>query len=537
MPFWGPSSRRGGDSRVEAPVTMQGYLMCAFAAFGGILFGYDSGYISGVLGMNYFKQQFGGPSTSEDAFNGRLYATWQKSLIVAILSAGTFFGALIAGSVADWIGRRTTIIAGCLVFSVGVVLQLAASSVGLLVPGRLIAGFGVGFVSAIIILYMSEVAPKAVRGAIVSGYQFFITIGLLLASVVDQSTQKIMSPSAYRIPIGIQFVWAAILAIGLFFLPESPRYFVKRNQPDKAANALARLRGQPANSQFVQDELNELVANHRHEMTLMKSTWKDCFTGGWNPAGNLRRVILGMALQMMQQWTGVNFVFYYGTTFFQQVGIKNSFLIAMITTAVNVASTPISFWTIEKFGRRPLLIYGAVGMLICEFVIAAVGTAAEGSAAAGYCLIIFTCFYIFFFASTWGPAAWVVIGEIFPLPIRAKGVALSTASNWFWNFVIGYITPYMVDEAYGNLKSKVFFVWGTTCTLCVVFAYFLVPETKGLSLEQVDRMLEKSTPRTSSKWVPEGLYADQAANTSGGVVSDKDVLPSGALRSEHREQV
>jgi len=122
-------------------------------------------------------------------------------------------------------------------------------------------------------------------------------------------------------------------------------------------------------------------------------------------------------------------VFYYGSTFFKSVGIQNGFLVSMITTAVNVGSTPISFWTIEKFGRRALLIYGAIGMLICEFIIAVVGTVDEGSKAAGVCLIVFTCFYIFFFASTWGPGAWVVIGEIFPLPIRAKGVALATASN------------------------------------------------------------------------------------------------------------
>ena len=126
---------------------------------------------------------------------------------------------------------------------------------------------------------------------------------------------------------------------------------------------------------------------------------------------------------------------YYGTTFFQQVGIQNPFIIGIITTIVNVCSTPISFYTIEKFGRRPLLIYGAVGMLVCEFLVAIVGTAAPGSRAAGIVLIVFVCIYIFFFASTWGPAAWVVIGEIFPLPIRAKGVALSTASNWLWNFV------------------------------------------------------------------------------------------------------
>jgi MFS family permease len=130
-------------------------------------------------------------------------------------------------------------------------------------------------------------------------------------------------------------------------------------------------------------------------------------------------------------------VFYYGTTFFKTVGLKNAFVISMITTAVNVGSTPLSFWTVERFGRRMLLIYGAVGMLVCEFVIAIVGTVDEGSKAASICLIVFTCFYIFFFASTWGPTAWVVIGEIFSLPIRAKGVALSTASNWYVH--LGYI--------------------------------------------------------------------------------------------------
>lgn len=130
----------------------------------------------------------------------------------------------------------------------------------------------------------------------------------------------------------------------------------------------------------------------------------------------------------------------------------------MITTIVNVCSTPVSFYTIERYGRRPLLIYGAIAMSICEFVVAGVWTAAPYSTSANYCLIVFVCFYVFFFASTWGPSAWVVIGEIFQLPIRAKGVALSTASNWFWNCIITVIVPYMVDDGEGALGGKVFFV-------------------------------------------------------------------------------
>lgn len=167
-------------NRVEAPVTWKAYLMCAFASFGGIFFGYDSGYIGGVQGMPYFIRTIDG----QDADIADGLKSWKASLIVSILSAGTFFGALIAGDLADLMGRRTTILAGCAIFIVGAVLQTASHGLGLLVAGRLVAGFGVGFVSAIIILYMSEIAPRKVRGAIVSGYQFCITIGLLLAACV-----------------------------------------------------------------------------------------------------------------------------------------------------------------------------------------------------------------------------------------------------------------------------------------------------------------------------------------------------------------
>lgn len=185
-------------NRIEAPVTARGYLLCGFAAFGGILYGYDSGYISGgmcgsnhyswialhvdtdnraVLAMTFFKKEFGGVVPLTNDGSGYNIATWQKSLITSILSAGTFFGALFAGFVADWIGRRLSLMYSCVVFSVGVVLQVASTSVGLLVAGRIVAGFGVGLVSAIVIMYMSEVAPKGIRGAIVSGYQWAITIG------------------------------------------------------------------------------------------------------------------------------------------------------------------------------------------------------------------------------------------------------------------------------------------------------------------------------------------------------------------------
>ncbi|KJZ76885.1 hypothetical protein HIM_03762 [Hirsutella minnesotensis 3608] len=513
---------------IEAPVTWKAYLLCAFASFGGIFFGYDSGYINGVLGAQIFIDAvMGEPGHKELAEN-------YSSLIVSILSCGTFFGALIAGDLADMIGRKWTVIMGCVIYALGVVIQMITSpsaALGPMVTGRLVAGLGVGFESAVVILYMSEICPRKVRGALVAGYQFCITIGILLASCVVYGTKSLPDTSSYRIPIAIQFPWAIILGGGLLFLPDSPRYFVKKGQVQNAISALARIRGQPENSEYVQGELAEIIANEEYERALIPSTtwfgsWANCFRGSlFEAKSNLRRTILGTSLQMMQQWTGVNFIFYYSTPFLKSTGaIDDSFLISLIFTLVNVLSTPLSFWTVERFGRRTILIVGAFGMLVCQFLVAIIGVAVgfdhthvdpsdsskviADNIPAVNAQIAFIAIFIFWFASTWGPGAWIVIGEIFPLPIRSRGVGLSTASNWLWNTIIAVITPYMVGPTRGNLKSSVFFVWGGLCTCAFVYSYFLIPETKGLSLEQVDKMMEETTPRKSAKWKPHSTFAN-----------------------------
>ncbi|KAK4238595.1 general substrate transporter [Achaetomium macrosporum] len=512
--------------RIEAPVTWKAYLICVFASFGGIFFGYDSGYINGVIGSKIFIEAVEGVGHTA-------VSSSHQSLIVSILSAGTFFGALIAGDVADWIGRKWTVIIGCVIYMIGVVIQMITGNgdpLGAIVSGRLIAGLGVGFESAIVILYMSEICPRKVRGALVAGYQFCITIGLMLASCVVYATERRTDTGSYRIPIAIQFLWALILGIGLVFLPDSPRYFVKKGNLNAASDALSRLRGQPKESEYIQVELAEIVANEEYERQLIPSTtwfgsWANCFKGSvWKSNSNLRKTILGTSLQMMQQWTGVNFIFYYSTPFLQSTGaISNSFLTSMIFTIINVCSTPISFYTVERFGRRTILFWGALGMLICQFLVAIIGVTVgfnhthpdpadatkslANNISAVNAQIAFIAIFIFFFASTWGPGAWILIGEIFPLPIRSRGVGLSTASNWLWNTIIAVITPYMTNPDRGNMKSSVFFVWGGLCTCAFVYTYFLVPETKGLTLEQVDKMMEETSPRTSAKWKPSTTFA------------------------------
>jgi sugar porter (SP) family MFS transporter len=348
-------------------------------------------------------------------------------------------------------------------------MQMAANGRDLLVAGRAIAGVGVGFESAIVILYMSEICPKKVRGALVSGYQFCITIGLMLAACVNYAVQGRGDTGEYRIPIGIQFAWGLILGGGIACLPDSPRYFVKRGRTDKAKVALLKVRGvHPTKPDaehlraMVDFELAEIIANEEYERELTPAGgwlagWMNCFQGSlWQSNSNLRKTILGTSLQMMQQWTGVNFIFYYSTPFLQSTGaISNTFLISLVFTLVNVSSTNLSFYGMEKFGRRTLLLYGAFGMLICQFLTAIIGvtqgfnnsitledgTTRANNISAVNAQIAFIAIFIFFFATTWGPGAWVLIGEVFPLTIRSRGVALSTASNWLWNTIIAVITP------------------------------------------------------------------------------------------------
>jgi sugar porter (SP) family MFS transporter len=298
---------------------------------------------------------------------------------------------------------------------------------------------------------MSEIAPRKVRGALVSGYQFCITIGILIANGAVYSTKNRNDTGSYRIPIGIQFIWALILALGLFFLPESPRYYVKKDRLDDAAKALASVRGQPIESEYIQDELAEIVANHKYEQSVIPDTsyfgsWAQCFTGSLtNGSSNIRRTLLGILLQMMQQLTGINFIFYFGNVFLTSLGtIHNPFLISILSALINTLCTPLAFYAVDRWGRRTLLIWGSVGMISSQFIVGIVGVTAGKLSAhnnpAVSSMIAFIMINVAIFSFTWGPVAWVSIGEIFPLPIRSRGVGLSTASNWMWNCVSSLLT-------------------------------------------------------------------------------------------------
>jgi SP family sugar:H+ symporter-like MFS transporter len=492
-------------------------LVSVFAAFGGFLFGYDIGTISGIIDMRYFLKTFGHFDSNKEEY---VLESGDKSLIVSILSVGTFLGALLGYPSSDFLGRRRAFMLACFIFSIGVIFQTIATRIPLFAAGRVVAGIGVGIISCAVPIYQSECAPKWIRGGVVSTYQLFITIGLLIAAVVNNGTKDIMSSACYRIPIGIQLIWSVILFIGMIFLPESPRYLVLKGRIEEAFKCQARLTSKKIDDPQVDVDVKELIANTELLKVYGSGTYADCFKMG--PQKNLLRTLVGIFLQAWQQLTGINFIFYYGTSFFHSLGISQPFLMTILTNLVNVIMTIPGILFIDKLGRRKILIIGAIGMLFSQYIIAIIGTiVGQSNDSSQKTLVVFVCIFIAFFASTWGPGAWVITSELYPISIRAKSMSLSTASNWLFNFLLGYVTPYMIDENKANMGSKVFFIWGSTCLGCLIFAIFCIWETKGLSLEQINYLVRNSSPLNST------LLNEQIQS---GSIMETDMISGGSTK-------
>lgn len=470
-------------------------LVGIFVAVGGFLFGYDTGLINNVTEMPYVKETF--------APNGYQFTAEQMSILVSFLSLGTFFGALTAPFISDTWGRKATVIFSTFfVFMVGNSLQVAATSMTLLVIGRVISGISIGLISAVVPLYQGEAALKSVRGAIISTYQWAITWGLLVASAVSQGTRSRPNASSYRIPIGLQYIWSFVLGLGIIFLPESPRYYVLKDQLDKAAKSLSFLRGVPEDDSGLLEELVEIKATYDYEMSFGNLSYLDCFRSSKSRSKQRLRMLTGIAIQAFQQFSGINFIFYYGVNFFNKSGIIESYTVSLITYAVNVAFNIPGLFLVEYMGRRKLLLSGGVLMTISNFIIAIVGSSTN-SVVANNVMIAFICMFIASFSATWGGGVWVISAELYPLGVRAKCTAICAASNWLINFICALMTPYLFDT--GNhttsLGTKIFFLWGSLNALGTIVVYFAVYETSGLTLEQIDELYQKSSSGINSrKW-------------------------------------
>jgi SP family sugar:H+ symporter-like MFS transporter len=488
---------------LESPV---GYFV-AHEELPGFLFGYDTGQISSMLLFEDFLRRFG----EQQPDGSYAFDTTTQSLIVSMMSIGTLVGALAGAYTADWFGRRRSLSVGVLVFVIGNIIQITSmySWVHLMV-GRIVAGLGVGVLSIGVPMFQSECCPREIRGAVVASYQLMITIGILISNIINYGVRDNPgedTDASWRIVIGLGIAFSLPLGVGILFSPESPRWLAGRGRWEEARMSLARLRGKKddPNDEFVNDDFKEMQQSIAEQGEAGQGTWMECFTGQPSNIPRLAyRTLLGLALQFLQQWTGVNYFFYYGATIFQSAGIEDPIQTQLILGAVNVAMTIPGLWMIERFGRRTPLVFGGLWQAAWLLIFAIIGIVRPPTehTDSGIVMIVCACMFIASFASTWGPFIWVVIGEMFPLRTRAKQASLATAFNWLGNFMIGFLTPY-ANDGIGYAFGFVFFGCNFVAAAVV---YFFVFETKSLSLESVNDMYTDMSIKAqgSKNWVPVG---------------------------------
>ncbi|KAF3397047.1 High-affinity fructose transporter ght6 [Talaromyces pinophilus] len=498
-------------------LTWRSVVMGLFVSMGGFIFGYDTGQISGFLQMEDFLYSFG-------TWNGEKYefSNVRSGLITGLLSIGTLIGALIGAPIADRIGRKWSISWWCIILCVGITVQISSphGKWYQVAVGRLIAGLGVGALSLIVPMYQGESGPRHIRGSLISLYQLFITLGIFVAYCIDFGTESMTSSASWRIPMGITYLWAIILGVGIIFFPESPRYDYRHGKVDRAVANLAKIYGIPQNHHALAQEFEEIREKYEEEKSHGEITW-------WMMLSAPRmkyRIMVGMLLQALQQLTGANYFFYYGTTIFQGAGISNSFVTQMILGGVNFGTTFLGLYNIQHFGRRKSLIAGAIWMFVCFLIFASIGhfsldrNTPANTPGAGKAMVCFACFFILGYASTWAPMVWAICAELYPSEFRARAMALSTASNWLWNFLLAFFTPFItsaIDFRFGYVFAG--------CMFAAAFVvYFAVIEGKDRTLEEIDTMyVRRVKPWESSKYVfPENEFQPAAGNGSG--VNGKD---------------
>ncbi|CAO1631767.1 unnamed protein product [Parajaminaea phylloscopi] len=484
-----------------SPIGWTSILIAVLASMGGFLFGYDTGQISNITAFDDFRLRFA--TGAPDAQGIPEWNSWIEGLIVGALSIGTAIGCILGAPVADKLGRRRAMSIECLIFTIGVIIQVTSFNEWAQVAvGRGVTGVGVGALSSAVPLYQSETVPRQVRGALVATYQLFITFGILIAYAFGIGTRTLAPSSAtWRLLIALGIAFALILGIGIQFCPESPRWLAAHGRYEEAYRSLARVRGVSADegNPYVEQEYADILAAIEHDKQLGASSWAECF---YPRHRTLYRTLLGIVLQAGQQLTGANYFFYYGTTIFTAASIKDQFISQLILGAVNFVCTFGGLWILERFGRRRPLIYGAAWMVVWLCVFAGAGVGGDTQSYGIACLqIVAACFFIAGYAVTWAPGIWLFVGESFSLRTRAKQASLATLSNWVWNFCIGFFTKPITDSIGYNYG----FVFAGANALNFFVAYFFVYETEKLTLEQIDEMYNSGIPAWKSvPWVPHG---------------------------------
>ncbi|KAI9815950.1 MAG: hypothetical protein M1827_001942 [Pycnora praestabilis] len=476
--------------------------IACFACLGGLLYGYNQGVFSGVLTMTSFNNHMG-VYTSDQT---------KKGWLTSILELGAWVGTLYSGFLAETISRKYAILLNVGVFIIGVIVQCTAVSGGpsSILGGRFITGMGVGSLSMVVPMYNAEVAPPEVRGSLVALQQLAITLGIMVSFWIDYGTNYIggtgagQSEASWLVPLCLQLVPAVLLGVGILFMPFSPRWLVHHGREAEARQVLANLRNLRQDDELVEIEFLEIKAQSVWEKRtiaenfphLSQLTPWNTFKLQWVAIGSLfktmpmfRRVLVATLTMFFQQWTGINAILYYAPQIFKGLGLTSNTTSLLATGVAGIAmflATIPAVMYVDKLGRKPVLTIGAIGMATCHIIIAVIFAKNENQwpthAAAGWGAVAMVWLFVVHFGYSWGPCAWIIVAEIWPLSARPYGIALGASSNWMNNFIVGQVTPDMLT----HMKYGTYIFFGLFTFMGAAFIWFFVPETKRLTLEEMD---------------------------------------------------
>lgn len=439
------------------------FLIASIGALGGLLFGFDTGVISGAL---IFINQTFQPNT------------FVQETIVSSVVLGALVGAIFSGKLADAYGRRQMLFTAAIAFIIGTLVSSMALNLNLLILGRLIIGFAIGISSYTTPLYISEMSPAKHRGSMVLLNAITITGGEAFAFLLDYS----LAPAhAWRTMFAVGIIPAIFLFIGMLFLPETPRWMVLKGAIDKARTTLSKIR----DSSEVALELR----NIQKSFSLKQDNWKQLFSKKVRPV-----LIIGLGLGIFQQFFGINTVMYYGPTIFKAVGFQGTQAQILVTFGMGIVNTIMSVFAvlvIDSVGRRKLLLIGSAVAAISMGIVGMTFTHSEHSTLCQWTAVIAMIVYIAGYCISVGSLFWLMISEIYPLSIRGLGMSIATAVQWGANFVVSMT---FLSIIYNMGPANTFWLYGSMCVLCFAFVYYLVPETKGVSLEQIEQNLDENKP-------------------------------------------
>lgn len=430
-------------------------LVASIAALGGLLFGYDTGVISGAI--LFIHKDF--------ALNNQT-----EAFTISVVLLGCILGSALAGTLADRFGRRPTLFTAGVVFLVGALISALAPGETVLLIGRFIVGIGIGFSSVVAPLYISEVAPAANRGALVALYQLAITVGILAAYLIDYA---LASHAAWRWMLGIAVVPSFILMAGMLFMPESPRFLFKIGIIDRAREEIQRI-------------YNDATASQQEEASIAESLAVKSAGFSALLSGSLGFVLfIGIALAVLQQITGINAVIYYGPQIFQMAGVgsaSSSILAQTLVGTVNCLMTLVAIAYVDRIGRKPLLYIGLTGMFFALFALSTAFAQPHLSGSLAGIALTSMMVYVGCFAFSFGPILWILLSEIFPLQVRGLGMSICTLANWVGNFLVSQFFLTMVDKLG---RTVTFAIYAVLCIVTIIFIRAFVPETKRELLELV----------------------------------------------------